>query len=305
MSLLPQILFYFSNLIINRYTRLMLKSTPIENPTNHLELLISELKDKNKIWILTGAGISAPSGIPTYRDDNGDWKSANPIQHNDFIKHKSYRQRYWARSMIGWKLTGRAKPNATHDAITALQQVGRVSQIVTQNVDGLHNVAAAENVIDLHGRLSEIKCLNCGEISKRADYQPRLVKVNPDLDEYKASIMPDGDANVEDFDMTRITIPPCASCGGVLMPNVVFFGGLVPKPRVEKAFSTLAESDCILVIGSSLKVFSGFRFPRWASENNVPMYAVNQGQMRGKELFKIILAEPCEAVMPIIASKLA
>ena len=117
--------------------------------------------------------------------------------------------------------------------------------------------------------------------------------------------MPDGDANVEDFDMTRITIPPCASCGGVLMPNVVFFGGLVPKPRVEKAFSTLAESDCILVIGSSLKVFSGFRFPRWASENNVPMYAVNQGQMRGKELFKIILAEPCEAVMPIIASKLA
>ena len=282
----------------------IIKSTSIKNATSNLELLISELKGKNKIWILTGAGISAPSGIPTYRDDNGDWKSANPIQHNDFINHESYRQRYWARSMVGWKLTGKAKPNATHDAIRTLQKAGRVSQIVTQNVDGLHNIVGTKDVIDLHGRLSEIKCLSCEEVSKRSDYQPRLVEINPVLDDYKASIRPDGDANVEGFDMARICIPPCMNCGGVLMPNVVFFGGVVPSARVEKAFSTLAESDCILVIGSSLKVFSGFRFPRWASQNNLPMYAVNQGEMRGKELFDTILAQPCEEVMPIIANQL-
>lgn len=279
------------------------KST--ENISNKLEPFISALQNKSKIWILTGAGISAPSGIPTYRDDKGEWKSANPIQHNDFINHESYRQRYWARSMVGWKLTGKAKPNATHHAITALQNTGKVSQIVTQNVDGLHNIAGTKDVIDLHGRLSEIKCLDCGEVSKRARFQPKLIKNNPELDQYKATIMPDGDANVEDFDMSRISIPTCTNCNGVLMPNVVFFGGLVPKPRVEKAFSTLAESDCILVIGSSLKVFSGFRFPRWAGQNNLPMYAVNQGEMRGQELFDCIVTDPCEDIMPIIAQEMS
>lgn len=279
------------------------KST--EKISTQLESLISVLQNKRKIWILTGAGISAPSGIPTYRNDKGEWKSANPIQHNDFINQESYRQRYWARSMVGWKLTGRAKPNATHHAITALQATGKVSQIVTQNVDGLHDIADTKNVIDLHGRLSEIKCLNCHKVSRRANYQPRLVKNNPELDQYEAKILPDGDAHVEDFDMSKITIPPCIDCGGVLMPNVVFFGGIVPRPRVEKAYSTLAESDCILVIGSSLKVFSGFRFPRWASQNNLPMYAVNQGEMRGQELFDIVVVESCEEMMPIIAQEMS
>lgn len=279
-------------------------NTNIKNSTN-LDGLINELKDKHKIWILTGAGISAPSGIPTYRDDKGNWKSANPIQHNEFINHQSYRQRYWARSMVGWKMTGRAKPNATHHAITALQNTGRVSQLVTQNVDGLHNIADSKNIIDLHGRLSEITCLDCNEISKRSDYQPRLVENNSELDDYKATIMPDGDANVEDFDVSKVNVPPCLNCGGTLMPNVVFFGGIVPRPRVDKAFSTLAESDCILVVGSSLKVFSGFRFPRWASQNNLPMYAVNQGEMRGQELFNHIITEPCEEVLPLIAQELA
>ncbi len=290
--------------MIYSYTHPMPLSISTKKPVSNLEALISALQNKNKIWILTGAGISAPSGIPTYRDDKGEWKSANPIQHNEFIDNESYRQRYWARSMVGWKLTGRAKPNATHHAITALQRTGKISQIVTQNVDGLHNIAGAENVIDLHGRLSEIKCLDCGKVSKRADYQTRLIKNNPELDQYEATILPDGDADVEDFDMSKITIPACKNCGGVLMPNVVFFGGVVPRPRVGKAFNTLAESDCILVIGSSLKVFSGFRFPRWASQNNLPMYAVNQGEMRGKELFHHILAEPCEEILPIIAREM-
>lgn len=282
----------------------MTQSPSINTYSQELKQLIKVLQAKKNIWILTGAGISAPSGIPTYRDDKGEWKSANPIQHNDFIKHESYRQRYWARSMVGWKLSGRAKPNAAHDAITAMQKSDIISQIVTQNVDSLHTIAHSKDVIDLHGRLREIKCLECNTISKRSDLQPRLVKNNPLLDQYEAEIRPDGDANVEDFDMSTITIPPCDNCGGVLMPNVVFFGGIVPKPRVEKAFSTLAESDCLLVIGSSLKIFSGFRFPRWANQNNLPLYAVNQGEMRGQELFNIIIPESCEKALPIIAKEL-
>jgi len=276
----------------------------INTVSKDLDNLISTLKDKHKIWILTGAGISAPSGIPTYRDDKGEWKSANPIQHNEFINHESYRQRYWARSMVGWKLTGRAKPNATHEAITTLQKSGRVSQIVTQNVDSLHRIAGSKNVIDLHGRLSEIKCLNCDDITRRSDYQKRLLNENHELDRYEAKILPDGDADVEDFDMSKISIPPCEKCGGVLMPHVVFFGGIVPKYRVTRAYETLAESDCLLVIGSSLKVFSGFRFPRWASQNNLPLYAVNQGEMRGQDLFDQHITEPCEEALPIIAQEI-
>jgi len=278
-------------------------ATHHQNP-NKLDQLIEAFKDKRKIWVLTGAGISAPSGIPTYRDDKGAWKSANPIQHNDFIQNESYRQRYWARSMVGWKLTGRAKPNATHHAITKLQQHGKLSQIVTQNVDGLHRVAGSKNVIDLHGRLGEIKCLSCHEVSSRKEYQSRLISVNTELDQFQFEILPDGDANVEDFDMSQISIPSCENCGGVLMPHVVFFGGVVPKHRVEKAYATLAESDCLLVIGSSLNVFSGFRFPRWASQNNIPIFAVNQGDMRGQELFDLIVTEPCEQVLPRIAEEM-
>ena len=271
---------------------------------DQIEELILQLKNKRNIWVLTGSGISAPSGIPTYRDDKGQWKSANPIQHNEFIQHESYRQRYWARSMVGWKLTGKAQPNATHKAITKLQQHGRISQIVTQNVDGLHRVAGSKEVIDLHGRLGEIKCLQCEQITSRKEYQSRLVKVNTELDQTDFTILPDGDANVEDFDMSQISIPSCENCGGVLMPHVVFFGGIVPKYRVEKAYETLAKSDCLLAIGSSLNVFSGFRFPRWASQNGIPMYAVNQGEMRGQELFDLIVTEPCELVLPEIISRI-
>jgi len=176
---------------------------------------------------------------------------------------------------------------------------------VTQNVDSLHRIAGSKQVIDLHGRLSEIKCLDCNEIRLRSDYQHRLIENNPELDQYQAKILPDGDADVEDFDMSQITIPPCENCGGVLMPNVVFFGGIVPKHRVDKAYQTLGKSDCLLVIGSSLKVFSGFRFPRWASQQGLPLYAINQGEMRGQELFDHIVCEPCEKVLPIISHEIS
>ena len=272
----------------------------INNITKQPMELMTTLKDKQAIWVLSGAGISAPSGIPTYRDHSGQWKASNPIQHNEFITLKTSRQRYWARSMVGFPTTHLARPNTAHHAITKLQQHGLLSQITTQNVDRLHSTAGAKDVIDLHGRLDQVICLTCKKVSKRADYQPRLIKLNPSLTEYAAKLLPDGDAQVDDFDMSQIRIPPCEACGGVIMPDVVFFGGTVPRPRVEMAFSSLAKADCLLVVGSSLTVYSGFRFPRWAKQNNIPVYAINRGEMRGAELFDLILQDSCEGALPKI-----
>ena len=281
---------------------------PQSTKHSNSDKLLSVLKNKQKIWILSGAGISAPSGIPTYRDHKGNWQAGNPIQHNDFITQESFRKRYWTRSMAGWIITGHAKPNAAHQAITQLQKSGLLSKIVTQNVDRLHSNAGAKEVIDLHGRIDKIICLDCGEKSKRADYQPRLVELNPDLKDYIERVtsiaLPDGDANIDDYDTESVNIPSCESCDGTLMPDVVFFGGVVPKERVNLAFKTLAEADCILVIGSSLKVFSGFRFPRWAHQNNLPLYAINQGKMRGEDMFDLVVPESCEEILPELVNQL-
>jgi len=266
--------------------------------------LTEALRDKQAIWVLTGAGISAPSGIPTYRDRHGQWKAGNPIQHNDFIQLEASRQRYWARSMVGFAMTHEALPNAAHEAITSLQKHNLLLQITTQNVDRLHSTAGATGVIDLHGRLDQVICLECAAVGKRADFQPRLMKLNPELTEYAAKILPDGDAEVDDYDMSQIRIPPCERCGGVIMPDVVFFGGTVPKQRVEAAFSSLAKADCLLVVGSSLTVYSGFRFPRWAHKNGIPVYAINQGEMRGEEMFDLILQDSCESALPKIVREL-
>ena len=276
----------------------------MSNKTKNVSELIAALADKRAIWVLSGAGISAPSGIPTYRDRHGQWKASNPIQHNEFVQQKSSQQRYWARSMVGFAMTHLATPNPAHEAVTRLQSNGLTSQITTQNVDRLHSVAGAEKVIDLHGRLDQVICLDCGVSSKRAEFQPRLVALNPDLTDYAAKLLPDGDAAVDDFDMSHIKIPACNHCGGTIMPDVVFFGGTVPKPRVEAAFKSLSEADCILVIGSSLTVYSGFRFPRWAHQNGLPLYAINEGEMRGAELFDLILQESCEVALPQIVEAL-
>lgn len=274
--------------------------------TTKTDQLIAELKTKRNIWILTGAGLSAASGIPTYRDHKGEWQAGNPIQHNDFINQHESRQSYWARSMVGYKINQRAEPNAAHHAITQLQKLGKTSQIVTQNVDGLHRIAGTQNVVDLHGRIHEVICLDCGSIISRDAYQPRLVTTNTNLDEYASKILPDGDAQIDDFELSTINIPACESCGGTLMPNVVFFGGTVPKQRVDRAFETLSNSDCCLVVGSSLTVFSGFRFPRFAHQNGIPLYAINQGDMRGGELFDLIVSEDsCEVILPKIVDAIS
>ena len=275
------------------------KEMPVE-----LDDLIQELSVKKRIWILTGAGISKASGIPTYRNHKGLWQASQPIQHGEFIRRPEARQRYWARSMLGWHRINSAQPNAGHKAVAELQKHALTSQIVTQNVDRLHSIAGASEVIDLHGRLDRIVCLDCKAVSSRAAYQSRLVSRNQELAQYAAAYLPDGDAILEDFDLAKVSIPVCENCGGVVMPDVVFFGGTVPGARVEQAYGSLAKSDGVLVIGSSLTVYSGYRFPRWAHQQGIPLYAVNQGQIRGREMFEHIVPMACEVALPLLVDQL-
>ena len=268
------------------------------------QILIQLLKDKRRIWVLTGAGVSAPSGIPTYRNDAGEWKQSRPIEHDEFVNRPSSRQRYWARSLVGWKRIAEAEPNAAHHALTQLQDKGLMSALVTQNVDRLHSVAGTRDVIDLHGRLDRVICLDCGFEFDRSEFQDTLAAANPELARYSGEILPDGDARLENFDISRVSVPSCAVCGGTLMPDVVFFGGQIPEERVESAYGTLAQSDCILVLGSSLSVYSGYRFVKWSFENNLPVYGINQGDVRGTELFDHILRAPCQHILPDLVASL-
>ena len=266
--------------------------------------LARELSHRNNIWVLTGAGISAPSGIPTYRDHHGNWQRSEPVQHDDFVKKESARKRYWVRSMAGWRGIESARPNVAHLAITHLQQLGIVRQVVTQNVDRLHSAAGTRRVLDLHGRLDRVKCLDCGVRFARTGFQLELEDANPALPVVTDQMLPDGDAVVDDLDVDNARIPSCKDCGGILMPDVVFFGGSVPKERVEFAFSSLAQSDCMLVIGSSLSVYSGFRFVKWASEHRLPLYAVNGGKLRGQEFFNQVVSRPIEHALPELVDTL-
>jgi NAD-dependent SIR2 family protein deacetylase len=264
-------------------------------------LLAGLLSGRRHLWVLSGAGISAASGFPTYRDHDRNWQHRRPIQHEDFVKKFSTRQKYWARSMVGWQQVKSAKPNAAHLAVTRLQQCGRLNQLVTQNVDCLHSIAGTRGVIDLHGRLDQVVCLDCKSTSSRFSFQERLEEQNPDLAKIESETLPDGDAQIENRYLENIKVPQCLACNGTIMPDIVLFGGRVPKPRVEKAYASLTESDGVLVLGSSLSVYSGFRFIKWAHENGIPLFAVNQGKMRGSEWFDQIAREPCETALPVLA----
>lgn len=245
---------------------------------------IKNLTTHQNLFVLTGAGISLPSGIPTYRDSNGKWTGSQPIQHADYLKDAAIRQRYWARSLVGWRNFGKAQPNAAHTALAQAEQLGRLSLLVTQNVDRLHQRAGSEQVVDLHGRLDQVVCLDCEALSDRAALQLRLEEANSDFDVQASQLRPDGDADVPDELIARVQVPTCEACGGVLKPDVVFFGDNVPRDRVALCQQTLAESDAMLVIGSSLQVYSGFRFCRQASMLGIPLFCINPGATRADEL---------------------
>ncbi|HEX2670175.1 MAG TPA: NAD-dependent protein deacetylase, partial [Polyangiaceae bacterium] len=199
------------------------------------------------VFVLSGAGVSTDSGIPDYRDEHGAWKGRAPVQYRDFVGSDAVRRRYWARSMLGFPLLAGAQPNAAHHALAELERRRLVSLLVTQNVDGLHHRAGSESVVDLHGRLDQIRCLGCGALTARAALQSELEARNPDFTRANAVIKPDGDAELSDVDYQRFEVVACAACGGVLKPHVVFFGENVPAERVTRSMAALEQAKLLLI----------------------------------------------------------
>ena len=246
-----------------------------------------------RLFVLTGAGCSTGSGIPDYRDEQGAWKRTPPVTYQAFVGDRITRRRYWARSLVGWPRIAQEQPNAAHRALAALEAQGRCSQLLTQNVDGLHQAAGSRAVIDLHGRLDAVVCLGCGASSSRADVQRRLAEANPAWAGLAAGAAPDGDADLEDRDFATFQVPACDACGGMLKPDVVFFGENVPRARVDAAMAGLAQADGMLVVGSSLMVYSGLRFVHAAVRAQIPVAAVNLGRTRADDLLRFRMAAPC------------
>lgn len=255
-----------------------------------------------RLLVLTGAGISLESGIPTYRDQNGVWQGGPPMQHQDFIRHEAVRQRYWARSFLGRSTVAQAEPNRAHYALAELERAGHVKLLITQNVDNLHQRAGSQQVVDLHGNLRDVLCLDCGAHSLRDDMQVRLAELNPHLAGLQAEIRPDGDAILEEHHIQQVQVPACERCAGVLMPDVVFFGGTVPAARVDYCLDALRAADALLVVGSSLKVYSGYRFCLRARDWGRPIALLNPGTSRADELADLHVRQSCaEALMAVVS----
>lgn len=257
-----------------------------------------------RLLVLTGAGISTDSGIPDYRDSNGEWKRKQPVQHPDFMRCEHTRKRYWGRSLVGWPVMRDARPNAAHDALAQLEQLGHIDLLVTQNVDGLHQRAGSEKVIDLHGRSDRVICMSCDFSCSRDEVHLKSANLNPAFTHFSAETAPDGDADLE-VDFSDFRIPDCPHCGGILKPDVVFFGDNVPKQRVTDALDALQQADGLLVIGSSLMVYSGFRFCRRAHEWDKPIAALTLGRTRADELLSLKLSAPITPVLQGAVRQLA
>jgi NAD-dependent SIR2 family protein deacetylase len=264
------------------------------------EALRAFVADHRRLFVITGAGISTDSGIPDYRDANGDWKRAQPVTYQAFIGDRLTRQRYWARSLIGWRSFGRARPNAAHRALVRLEDAGKLAMLLTQNVDGLHQAAGSRHVIDLHGRLDQVRCLACELRLPRDEFQTLLIAINPDWAELHAGNAPDGDADLEAQDFSSFAIPACPRCGGMLKPDVVFFGENVPRPRVAAAIEALDQADAVLVVGSSLMVFSGYRFVHAAAQAGKPIAAINMGRTRADALLSLKIERPCAQALAVL-----
>jgi len=236
-----------------------------------------------RVFALTGAGCSTASGIPDYRDAQGEWKRRPPVMIEAFRSDDAVYRRYWARAFAGWTRFTRAEPGAAHRAFAAWEAAGTLARLVTQNVDGLHQRAGSRAVIDLHGRLDVVVCLDCGDRTSRAALQAAMAEANPAW-RAVAAPAPDGDADIAADLVAAFAAPWCGRCGGGLKPDVVFFGENVPVARVEAARGARAGADALLVAGSSLMVYSGFRFVRMAHDAALPIAIVNRGRTRGDDL---------------------
>ena|SRR5437763_6310829 len=261
------------------------------------------LCDHPRLFVLTGAGVSTGSGIPGYRDIDGNWRRKPPVTHQEFIRSETARKRYWARSLIGWPAIAAAVPNAAHAALATFERLGRVSRLVTQNVDGLHQRAGSRSVLDLHGRLDQVVCLGCGTKFARGSLQTAMQEANPTFANVATSIAPDGDADAE-LDFEAFAMPQCTDCGGMLKPDVVFFGDGVPRSRVEAAFEALDGADAVLIVGSSLMAYSGYRFCERACELRKPVVAINRGRTRADDLLRLKIDADCVTTLTALVGAL-
>lgn len=249
--------------------------------------LVDLLRGRRTV-VLTGAGCSTESGIPDYRGPTGAMRARQPMTYQEFVRSAEGRQRYWARSAVGWKRFAAASPNAGHFALAALEAEGFVGGIITQNVDALHLTAGSRRVVELHGSLHRVRCMHCGRLSDREHVQDRIARDNPgvlpqwnETSSETLQFAPDGDVHLSAETVERFTAPSCTSCGGALKPDVIFFGENVPAHTTQSAWNLLDEAEALLVVGSSLAVFSGYRFVKAAHERGVPVAIVNQGVTRG------------------------
>lgn len=256
----------------------------------------------SRLFVLTGAGCSTESGIPDYRDADGEWKRARPVMFQAFVTDEGTRKRYWARSLVGFRRMRTARPNAAHRALADLEHRGRVAQLVTQNVDGLHQVAGSRRVIDLHGRIDLVRCLGCERRISREQFQLELAERNPAFVALDALGAPDGDADLDDVAFDAFEVPSCEACGGLLKPDVVFFGESVPPERVRRAMDAIEASEAMLVVGSSLMVYSGYRFVKAMAESGKPIAAINLGRTRADDLLALKIAGRCGDVLRVLGS---
>ena len=270
-----------------------------------VDALAGLLSGARDVLVLTGAGMSTDSGIPDYRGPDGTRRVA-PVHYQEFIGSAGARRRYWARAFVGWQRFAAAAPNDGHRALARLQASGAVGGLITQNVDGLHQAAGSRDVVELHGTLDAVVCVGCGERSGRGVLEDRMRSLNPRFRPEAREIRPDGDVAIDEAEVARFVIPACLRCDAELLkPDVVFFGESVPKPRVEHCYELTDAADVLLVLGSSLKVYSGYRFVRRAAERGVPVAIVTRGPSRGDPEATLRLDAPLGDVLPALAGRLA
>lgn len=263
-----------------------------------------DLLGGGRIAVLTGAGCSTESGIPDYRGPETRRRARNPIRFSEFVKSPEGRQRYWARAFVGWERFRGKAPNPAHHALASMERDGRLAGLITQNVDRLHHAAGSSDVVELHGALADVRCLECGLIEPRDDLQARLDAMNPGWRAHRAEMAPDGDAELPLELVARFTVAGCGACGGALKPDVVFFGEGVPRERVERAYGIVDAADALLVVGSSLAVFSGYRFVKRAHANGQPIAIVNLGESRGDSVATVRVSARAGDVLPRLAEAL-
>jgi NAD+-dependent protein deacetylase sirtuin 4 len=267
---------------------------------------MADLLRGKRVVALTGAGCSTESGIPDYRGP-GTRQVRKPVQYQEFVRSSETRARYWARSVVGWSRVSGAAPNSGHQALAQLENAGAICGVITQNVDGLHHAAGSRRVVELHGSLAMVRCLSCGARTPRSDFQNALVERNPQWAERVRGLqtvsVPDGDADVDPSFYATFEVPACA-CGGIMKPDVVFFGENVPRETVDQAWQLFERGDCLLVIGSSLTVYSGRRFIYRAQQQGVPIGIINLGPTRADEVATVKLEQPIGRALPEVAALL-